>query len=664
MSQIDERQMLPKGTVLDHRYRIIRYLASGGFGNTYVAEDSHLKNKKLAVKEFFMRGTNHRSADGTTVEVSNDTNTPVFNTQLEKFQREALRIFELRNNHIIHVSDLFNANGTSYYVMDLINGTSLADQTLSESEAHDVILQVLDALETMHAEGLYHLDVKPGNIMRDANGHCTLIDFGASKQLSADEQNTLSSSTMAYTQGYAPLEQTSQRSKEIGPWTDFYALGATLYRLVTGTTPPEVSVTDSAPDGRQFPYPETVSATMRHSISTLMNPIYTLRPQTAAEVRALLEGTYQHEEPPKPKKEPKTDEKPKPEETVLDNPSPDTTDDKTQRISSPTPIPPPSPQNISEKTNLSPNTPQNNKPSKKGLWYVLAGIAALLIGLIILPKGCGENKIEEPYNPTIVIPNDSLTNKNDTISNSKSVTPTDSILDEKKNTKQDSSKKEDVEDTYKKEIIDETSKKEDVKESSKKDPIETLPSLPTSFKTCPDGKHPHKIDLGLPSGTLWACCNVGANKPEGYGGYYAWGETKEKSVYNYDTYEHGGEGEDFHNLGNNICGTKYDVAHMKWGGAWKMPSDRQIQELLNNCSTLWTIINGINGCELTSKKNGGSIFIPAAGARFSVRNEPSGSVGVCWSGIRGIDLNVSRNNVGKGEYLNEVIGMSVRPVCK
>ena len=271
--------MLPVGAVLDNRYRIIRYLASGGFGNTYVAEDGRLGGE-VAVKEFFMRGTNHRSGDGTTVDVSNIENQALFDSQLGKFKREAARIFKLRNDHIIHVFDLFDANGTSYYVMDLVKGTSLSavvrEHPLPEAEARDVIFQVLDALKTMHANGLYHLDIKPGNIMRDTNGHCTLIDFGASKQLSADERNTLSSSTMAYTPGYAPLEQTAQQSKDIGPWTDFYALGATLYRMVTGNTPPEVSVTDSAPDGRQFPYPKTVSTTLRHIISTLMNPIYTL----------------------------------------------------------------------------------------------------------------------------------------------------------------------------------------------------------------------------------------------------------------------------------------------------------------------------------------------------------------------------------------------------
>ena len=359
MSQIDQKQMLHMGTVLDGRYRIVHYLASGGFGNTYVAEDLRLGGL-VAVKEFFMRGTNHRSTDNTTVEVSNDTNTPAFNNQLNKFRREARRIYELHNDHIIHVTDLFDANGTSYYVMDLINGTSLAEltrqQPLSEQEARDVALQVLDALKTMHNSGLYHLDVKPGNIMRDSKGHCTLIDFGASKQLTADERGTLSSSTMSYTPGYAPIEQVAQQAKNIGPWTDFYALGATLYKLVTGDPPPEVAASDSAPNGRQFPYPPTLSATMRHAISTLMNPIHELRPQHAEDVRALLEGKNEgHKE----------------ETTIFDEGNEETQLDLDD----------------------SPDSP------KKKMWYIVGGIVALIaiaLGILLLTKGCdGKNKKKE-----------------------------------------------------------------------------------------------------------------------------------------------------------------------------------------------------------------------------------------------------------------------------
>ena len=131
--------------------------------------------------------------------------------------------------------------------------------------------------------------------------------------------------------------------------------------------------------------------------------------------------------------------------------------------------------------------------------------------------------------------------------------------------------------------------------------------------SCPDGKHPHMIDLGLPSGTKWACCNVGANKPEVYGVYYAWGETQTKSTYDFSTYKHyDGTKDTYRNLGSDIAGTQYDVAHVKWGGSWVMPSEAQLEELKNNCTYTWTTINGVKGGKFTGK-NGKSVFLPAAG---------------------------------------------------
>ena len=152
--------------------------------------------------------------------------------------------------------------------------------------------------------------------------------------------------------------------------------------------------------------------------------------------------------------------------------------------------------------------------------------------------------------------------------------------------------------------------------------------------SCPDGAHPHKIDLGLPSGTIWACCNIGTYIPSGAGMYYAWGETEEKTVYNDLTYQYcSGEDEDgdgfydnmewdnlwhgynfglWQNIGRNIAGTQYDVAHVKWGGKWKMPSGNQIQEMIDNCSFIYTSLNGVEGCQVTGK-NGRSIFLPLTG---------------------------------------------------
>lgn len=124
------------------------------------------------------------------------------------------------------------------------------------------------------------------------------------------------------------------------------------------------------------------------------------------------------------------------------------------------------------------------------------------------------------------------------------------------------------------------------------------------------------VDLGLPSGTKWASCNVGATKPEEYGGYYAWGETEEKDYYDLNTYIHcDGTKETCHNLGE-ISGTEYDVASMKWGGEWCIPTKDDFQELLDNCTIETTELNNVLGCMFISKVNGNRIFLPAAGQRW------------------------------------------------
>lgn len=118
------------------------------------------------------------------------------------------------------------------------------------------------------------------------------------------------------------------------------------------------------------------------------------------------------------------------------------------------------------------------------------------------------------------------------------------------------------------------------------------------------------VDLGLPSGTKWASCNVGATKPEEYGGYYAYGEIEEKSKYDESTYEYF-QNDSYVKIGD-ISGTQYDVARLKWGGKWRMPTSTECEELINNCDYKWTAINRVYGMRLTSKINGNSIFFPAS----------------------------------------------------
>ena len=194
-----------------------------------------------------------------------------------------------------------------------------------------------------------------------------------------------------------------------------------------------------------------------------------------------------------------------------------------------------------------------------------------------------------------------------------------------------------------------------------------------TISSCPNNNHPHAIDLGLPSGTKWACCNVGATKPEDYGGYYAWGETETKSTYSWSTYIHCDLTiRSCHNIGKDISGTKYDVAHVKWGGSWVMPSVEQLRELLDNCTYECTDLNGVEGGKFTSKTNGASIFLPAADFRSNDYILPSG--GSYWSSTSkypsypeyAYNLNFSPSGAHWNDYgMHErYLGRTVRPVCK
>ena len=195
-------------------------------------------------------------------------------------------------------------------------------------------------------------------------------------------------------------------------------------------------------------------------------------------------------------------------------------------------------------------------------------------------------------------------------------------------------------------------------------PSTTFPEL----HACPDSHHPHAIDLGLPSGTKWACCNVGAKTPEAYGGYYAWGETSEKSYYYWDTYAYGSNWDNVVNIGSNIAGTVYDVAHVRMGGSWRMPTIEQQQELRDNCTRQWTTQNGVNGTLVTGP-NGGQIFLPAAGSRWDDVLYYEGEYGYCWSAslnpsdVSGAYSLRFPSGGWNWSYYYRYYGQSVRAVC-
>lgn len=294
-SNINLESMLRTGTILHGTYRIESYLSSGGFGNTYVATHT-LFGTKRAIKEFFMKGVTQRTGNTSMVSVSNSENVDEFTHQLEKFKKEARRLFELDNKNIVKVHDLFEENGTAYYVMDYIDGEDLRrwleheKRPMTEDEVMTILPQVLNALEDVHSKGIWHLDLKPANIMVDGNMAVKLIDFGASKQFDS-QRGGVTSSAVAFTNGYAPFEQMEKNHEKFGPWTDFYALGATLYNLLTNKKPPLPSdINDDHSDDKHLalPMPSRLSAKLRNLVLWLMKTNRQDRPSSVKAIQDFL----------------------------------------------------------------------------------------------------------------------------------------------------------------------------------------------------------------------------------------------------------------------------------------------------------------------------------------------------------------------------------------
>lgn len=298
------------GTILHgeaYDYKIMDVLGQGTFGITYKAKvemkgalgrlDS---NMYVAVKEFFMKEVNGR--ENSSVTSGSTSNGGLFYYYRDKFEREARNLSTLSHPNIVKVLEAFHANGTTYYSMEYIDGISL-DKKIAQSpqgrmpltEAIETLKQISAAIAFMHSRNMLHLDVKPGNVMMRKDGTAVLIDFGLSKQYTSDGEPESSTKVGAGTPGYAPIEQASyHEGKGFPTMMDVYALGGTLFKMLTGQRPPEASEilnegfpTDSL---RQLFIPNNIV----NSISKAMAPLKKDRWQTVDEFVKHLDEHGEH----------------------------------------------------------------------------------------------------------------------------------------------------------------------------------------------------------------------------------------------------------------------------------------------------------------------------------------------------------------------------------
>ncbi|MDO5465331.1 MAG: ankyrin repeat domain-containing protein, partial [Akkermansia sp.] len=228
---------LPTGYMLRDTYTIQSVLGQGGFGITYLAEED-VTERRVVIKENYPSAYSLRHTGSLTAAANGTANLEFYDWALNSFLNEAKVLTRLKHPHIVPVLAAFKALGTAYYVMEHINGTPLHEcappaNSMTEDWLLPVLRKLLEALDYLHTQNLLHRDIKPANILMTPEGEPILIDFGAARHIIATHTHS-----RVGTPGYSPPEQMSTKATP-GPWTDFYALAATCYRLIIGENPPD-----------------------------------------------------------------------------------------------------------------------------------------------------------------------------------------------------------------------------------------------------------------------------------------------------------------------------------------------------------------------------------------------------------------------------------------
>ena len=663
---------LSTGTMLHGHtcsYRIERMLGSGTFGITYLALVSDGAGPmnglmRVCVKEFFMHDINGRVGD----EVTCSSSGGMFGHYRRKFLREAKNLAQMNHPRIIHVFEAFEQNNTVYYVMEYIDGGSLDDYiachgSMDEEAALRCVAGIAEGLMYMHSRKMLHLDLKPANVMLKADGSAVLIDFGLSKQYDDSGEPESSTKVGSGTPGYAPVEQANYHEGHGFPVTmDVYALGATLFKMLTGQRPPDSSMVlnDGLPVAllRQ----RGVSETTITAIEGAMAPVVRQRtPDVATFVKALPQGWAGR--------------------GTASAASSSSSFSSSSSSSSSSSV-----EFVKLHSNLSEGpvcvtsgtasikvilngrfvsfTPQTTTvmdmdtagkrsfaSSRQRFEALCERINALHLyatrtyagdfgydGLLTVSAIRGS---EEYVNATggrlIHADGDGYFLKGD-------VAALADIVAQEAGIDVAGGQREQWFEQYKRPMavigisvavilltlwlgMYSSSGKGAADGGARTEQVDTVgvATVQTTAAALPEICNEREVDLGLPSGTVWAGWNVGASSAEQCGDYYAWGETKTKSEYtNANYFDLPNNGTDFENFKTyyneggktSVRGSGRDVARAKWGSGWALPTREQAVELVAKCSWTWMQYGGVYGYAVTGP-NGKSLFMPAAGQHYT-----------------------------------------------
>ena len=300
-SQKGAEWALQPGSILNGKYMIGRILGQGGFGITYIGWDIALE-KKVAVKEYYPSGQVGRTPGTNTLSwYTSESAALARQTGLEMFLKEARKMSKVDDvSGIVRVRDLFQENQTAYIVMDYVEGETLKARLqktgpMAWDQAKGIFQPAIRAMEQVHKAGLIHRDLSPDNLMLTPDAQVKILDLGAAKDLSI---NSGASSMQVAKSGFSPFEQYSQRGGS-GPWTDVYAMAATVYYTLTGVLPP-AAIDRVEEDTMDWSLVSTLPGRAREALRAAMAVSAKKRTQSMEELEKGLFGT-ENKTPPKPK---------------------------------------------------------------------------------------------------------------------------------------------------------------------------------------------------------------------------------------------------------------------------------------------------------------------------------------------------------------------------